>query len=64
MGLYEKQKLQKKKGHTEDEMLFRILDAATRIKKGKDQLRRKTGDLCLRVVKCIEADDGIFENLL
>lgn len=54
----------KKKGHTEDEMLFRILDAATRIKKGKDQLRRKTGDLCLRVVKCIEADDGIFENLL
>jgi hypothetical protein len=54
----------KKKVHTEDEMLFRILDAATRIKEGKDQLRRTTGDLCTRVVKCIEVDDGIFENLL
>ena len=49
---------------TPDELLARILDAAARITKGEDQLRRATRDLRTRVAKCIEVDGGIFENLL
>jgi hypothetical protein len=47
-----------------DELLSRILDAAARIKKREDQLRRKTRDLRTRVTKCVEVDGGIFEHLL
>jgi hypothetical protein len=47
-----------------DEVLARILDAAARIKKREDQLRRTTRDLRTRVAKCIEVDGGIFEHLL
>jgi hypothetical protein len=49
---------------TSDELLFRILDAAGRIKKREDQLRRTTRDLLTRVAKCTEVDGGIFEYLL
>ena len=45
-------------------MLCRILDAAARIKKREDQVRRATHDLLTRAAKCTEADGGIFENLL
>jgi hypothetical protein len=45
-------------------MLARILDAAARIKKREDQLRRKTHDLRTHVAKCIEVKGGIFEHLL
>jgi hypothetical protein len=37
---------------TRDELLARILDAAARIKKLEDQLRRTTLDIRTRVTKC------------
>jgi len=47
-----------------DELLTRILDAADRIKKREDQLRRTTHDLRTRVAKCTGVDGWIFEYLL
>ena len=56
--------VQKKVGYTRRiaELLSRILEAATSIKKGEDQLRRKKSDFSTRVAKCIEADGGIFRT--
>ena len=48
---------------TLDELLVRILDAAARIKKREDQLRRTTRDLRTRVVKCTEVYGGMLEQL-
>ena len=59
-----KSEVYKRKVDTRDELLSRILDAADRINKHEDQLRRKTQDLCTSVTKCIESDGGIFEHLL
>jgi hypothetical protein len=53
----------KRKVDTRDELLARILDAAARIKKREDQLRRTTRDLRTRVSECIEDGGGIFEHL-
>ena len=47
-----------------DELLARILDAATRMKKREYQLRRTTHDLRTRVAKCCDVDVTIFEHLL
>jgi hypothetical protein len=63
VGLDEERSLQKKVD-TRDELLARILDAAARIKKHEDQLRRKTCDIRTRAAKCTEIDGGIFEHLL
>jgi hypothetical protein len=52
-----------RKVDTRDDLLAHILDAAARIKKREDQLRRKIRDLRTRIVKCIEVDGGIFEHL-
>jgi hypothetical protein len=49
---------------TRQELIFRMLDAAVRIKKCEDQLRRATRDFRTRVAKCIEVDGWIFEHLL
>jgi hypothetical protein len=49
---------------TPDELLARILDAAARIKKREDGLRRRTRNVRTRVAKCIEVDGGIFKSLL
>jgi hypothetical protein len=54
----------KSKVETPEELLARILDAAARIKKREDQLRRKTRDLRTRIAKCTEVDGGISEHLL
>ena len=54
----------KRKVDTPDELLACILDAAARIKKGEDQLRRTKRDLRTPVAKCTEDDGGIFEHLL
>jgi hypothetical protein len=54
----------KRKVDTRGELPGRILDAAARIKKREDQLRRTTRDLRTRVAKRIEVDAGIFERLL
>jgi hypothetical protein len=51
----------KRKVDTWYELLARILDAATRIKKREDQLRRTIRDLRTRVAKCVEVDGGILE---
>jgi hypothetical protein len=53
-----------KRRWTVDELLARILDAAARINKREDQLRRTIRDLRTRVAKCIEVDYGIYEQLL
>jgi hypothetical protein len=50
-------------GHT-DELPARILDAAARLMKPEDQLRRTTRDIRTRVAKCTEVDGGILERLL
>jgi hypothetical protein len=54
----------KRKVDTRGELLARVLDAAARIKKREDQLRRKTRDLRTRVAKYTEVNGGIFEHLL
>jgi len=54
----------KRKLDTPDELLACILDAAARIKKREDKLRRTTRDLHTRVAKCTEVDVGMFEHLL
>jgi hypothetical protein len=48
---------------TRYELPCRISDAAARVKKREDQLRRTTRDLRTRVAKCTEVDGGIFEPL-
>jgi len=59
-----KSEVYKRKVDTQDELLACILDAAARIEKCEDQLRRRTRYLRTQVAKCIEADGGIFEHLL
>jgi hypothetical protein len=46
------------------ELLARILDAATCIKKREDQLRRTTRDIHPQVAKLTKVYSGIFEHLL
>ena len=57
-------KFMKMKVDTADELLVRILDAASSNKKREDQLRRTTRDLYTRVVKCVEFGGEICERLL
>jgi hypothetical protein len=55
----------KVKVDTRDELLARILDAASRIKKREAQLKqKKTRDLCPLVAECTEVEGGMFEHLL
>jgi hypothetical protein len=57
-----KSEVYKTKVDTRDELLARILDAAVRINKREDQLRRTTRDLRTRFPNCIDVDGGIFEH--
>jgi len=59
-----KGKVYKRKLHTQDKMLSRILNAVASIKKCEVQLRWKTRDLCMRVAKPTEIDSGIFETFI
>ena len=52
------------KVNTRDELLDRIMDIIASIKERQDALRRATYHVLTRLAKCIEADGGIFENLL
>jgi hypothetical protein len=45
-------------------LLDLTMDAIARIKERQDELRRATRHVFIRVAKCIDVDDGIFENLL
>jgi hypothetical protein len=49
---------------TLDALLARILDAAARIRKRDDQIRRATPVLRTRVANCVEVYGGIYEHLL
>ena len=60
----DEQRFTKERLDTPDKLPTRILDAAARIKKREDQLRRTTRDLRTRVSKCSDVDGGIFKNLL
>jgi hypothetical protein len=54
----------KRKADTrDDELFFRILDAAANIKEGEDQIRRTTRDLRTRIAKCAEGDGGDFSKI-
>jgi len=59
-----KNEVYKRNVDTQDELLACILDAAARIEKCEDQLRRRTPYLRTRVAKCLEVDGGIFEHVL
>jgi hypothetical protein len=64
LWLWMKNEVYKIRVDTWNELFARILDAAARIRKREDQLRRTTRDLQTRDVMCIEVDGGIFERLL
>jgi len=49
---------------TADELLARNVDAAARITKREDQLRRTARDLHTTVAKCTKVDGGICVLLL
>jgi hypothetical protein len=59
-----KSEVYRRKVDTWDELLDRIMNAVARIKKCQDELRRSTRQVLTQVAKCIDADGGIFENLL
>ena len=62
--VFVKREVYKRKLDTGDELLARVVDAAARIKKREDRLRRTKCEIRTRVAKCIEADGWIFEHLL
>jgi len=49
----------KRKVDKPDELLARVLEAAARIKKREDQLRRETHDFRSQVARFVEVDGGI-----
>jgi len=57
-----KSEVYKRKVDTRHDFIARILDAAARVKKREDQVRRTTRDLRIRVAKCVEIGGGIFEH--
>jgi hypothetical protein len=59
-----KTEVYKRKVDTRDGLFPCILDAAARIKKREDQLRRTTRDFRTPVAECTEVDGGVFEHLL
>jgi len=53
----------RRKENIRDEVLALSLDAAARIKKHEDQMRRTTRHLRTRVAKCVDFEGGIFEHV-
>jgi hypothetical protein len=53
-----------RKAQTREELLARIMHAATETRDNSVKLRRATWTIHKRVDKCIEAEGGIFENVL
>jgi len=54
----------KRKVDTRHDLIAHILDAAARIKKREDQVRRTTRVRRIRVAHCFEYGGGIFQRLL
>ena len=46
-----------------EQSLSAILDAAARIKRREDQIRRPTRGLCARASNCADGDGGILQHL-
>jgi hypothetical protein len=59
-----KSEVYKGKAGTRGELLVRVLDAAARVEKREDQLRRTTRDLRTRVAKCFEVDGWDFRTFI
>jgi len=60
-----KSEVYKEKVNTRDELVARIMNSAALIKQERqDDLRRATRTVAKRAEKCMEVDDGIFEQLL
>ena len=59
-----KSEVYKRKVDTRHDFIARILDAAARVKKREDQVRRTTRDLHTPAAKGTEVDGGILESLL
>jgi hypothetical protein len=53
-----------RKAQTREELLARIMHAATEIRNNSVNLRRATCAVHKRADKCIETEGGIFENAL
>jgi hypothetical protein len=53
-----------RKAQTREELLTRIMHAATEIRDNSVNQRRATCAVHKRADKCIEAEGGIFENVL
>jgi hypothetical protein len=53
-----------RKAQTSEELLARIMHAATEIRENSVNVGRATCTVHKRVDKCIEAEGGIFENVL
>jgi len=49
---------------TRDELLYRILNAADRIRNNQGKLKRATRAVQNRAAACVAAGGGIFENQL
>jgi hypothetical protein len=48
---------------TRDELFDLLMDVITSIKERQDALRRGTRHVFTRAAKCIDIDEGIFENV-
>jgi hypothetical protein len=59
-----KSKVYRTKVDTQDELPDLIMDVIANIKKRPDALRRAARYVLTRVAKCIDINDGIFENVL
>jgi hypothetical protein len=59
-----KSEVYRRKVETWYKLLDRIMDAIAHIKERHDELRRATRHVLTQVAKCIDADRGIFKNLL
>ena len=64
IGIYFSSEIFWYKSGTRDELLDLLMDVITSIKEGQDALRRATCHVFTRVAKCIDVEDGIFENVL
>jgi hypothetical protein len=59
-----KRELYKEKVNTRNKLVALIINSAALLKQEcQDDLRRATRTVVKRIEKCIEVDDGIFENL-
>jgi hypothetical protein len=59
-----KSEVYRRKMDTWDEFPDRIMDDIARMKESQEKLRRAARHVLTRVVKCINVDGGIFENIL